>query len=114
MQAIMLNAMDTTLMIERVTDTNSPWGTTSESWTTIATGVRCLVGDPNDGQMNEQGQSGIVGIEQQWDVWVPNGTNVLTNDRVTLANGTVMRVQSTHNPRTAYFMLDSFLASIVR
>ncbi len=110
----MLAAMDLTLKIERVTPTTSAWGTTSESFTTIATGVRCLVGDPNDGEMNEQGQSGIVGIEQQWDVWVPKGTNVLTNDRVTLSNGTVMRVQSVHNPRTSYFMLDSFLASVVR
>src|SRR5258705_13993321 len=113
-QATMLAAMDLTLKIERVTPTTSAWGTTSESFTTIATGVRCLVGDPNDGEMNEQGQSGIVGIDQQWDIWVPNGTNVLTNDRVTLANGTVMRVQSTHNPRSSYFMLDSFLASVVR
>ncbi len=115
----MLGAMDMTLTISRITPTTSAWGTTSEGFTTIATGVKCLVvkclvSDPNDGEMNEQGQSGIVGIEQQWDVWVPNGTNVLTNDRVTLSNGTVMRVQSVHTPRTTYFMLDSFLASVVR
>jgi hypothetical protein len=110
----MLLAMDTTLAIDRITPTTSAWGTTSEGFTTVQQNVPCIVNDPNDGEMNEQGQSGIVGIEQQWDIWVPNGTNVLTNDRVTLANGTVMRVQSTHNPRSSYFMLDSFLASVVR
>src|SRR5260221_220256 len=67
----MLSAMDMTLTISRITPTTSAWGTTSEGFTTIATGVKCLVSDPNDGEMNEQGQSGIVGIEQQWDVWVP-------------------------------------------
>src|SRR5258706_468658 len=101
-------------MIERITPTTSAWFTTSEGFTTIATNVPCIVNDPTDGEMNEQGQSGIAGIEQQWDIWVPNGTNVLTNDRVTLANGTVMRVQSVHNPRSTYFMVDSFLTSVVR
>jgi hypothetical protein len=114
MQAVMLNAMDMTLSIDRPTNATGAWFQTIESFTPIATSVKCLVSDPSDGEMNEQGQSGIVGVQQQWDIWVPNGTNVQINDRVTLSNGLVLRVQSTHDPRTTYFMLDSFLASVVR
>jgi hypothetical protein len=113
MQAVMLNAMDMTLMIERPTNGVNAWLINTETWTQIVTGVRCLLSDPSDAEMDQK-QPGPIGAQLQWDVWVPNGTNVQENDRVTLNNGQVLRVQSVHSPRTTYFMLDSFLASAVR
>jgi hypothetical protein len=114
-QTVLLGAMDMTLAIDRPTNTTGVWGTTMESFTPIVSGVPCLLTDPTDQPINAVGQSEIVGVLQAWSVWVPNGTNVRENDRVTVApSGQVMRVQAIDQPRTTYFMLDSFLATVVR
>ncbi len=94
MDAVVLASLDTTCTIARPTNSTGVWRDNSEAFTTIATNVPCYVAEPSVQQLNAVGGSQIIGTEQLWEVRFRLGTNVLPNDRLTLASGAVMRVQA--------------------
>ncbi len=113
MEVIARGSLDTTCTIDRPTNTTGTFMQDTESYTNIATLVPCSTAEPTAQEINEQGQSGIAGVQQQWEVRLPLGTNVLINDRLTLADGTVLRVQDVLLPMMTYRRLLFVMASRV-
>lgn len=117
-QAIVNFSFTDPLIVDRPTNTSGTWGNNTESFTNIyggSSGVNLL------GMLMEPSVSMMAGGVQltasqlaQWEIRVPNGTNIQENDKVTLANGLVLRVQGGHTPMTAYRPIDIYVASAVR
>jgi hypothetical protein len=111
-QATMNASMDATLTVDRPTNSDGVWGQNVENWALgVLTGVPCLIHDVSESMMVQVGQSSIVGVIQGFEIWFANGTDIRINDRLTLSTGPVLRVQSTHNQRSVYFMLDGVFAT---
>lgn len=110
-QRIAVASLDSTLTIERPTNTTGAFMETIEAHTTIATGVPCMVLEPTVQPMSTVAGGELVSESQSWEVFVPNGTDIQANDEVVLANGARLRVQGPYEPMTSYRPLDVFLAS---
>ncbi|SRR5258706_2061839 len=114
MDAIVLASLDTTCTIARPTNSTQTFSDNSESYMTKSTGTRCMAMEPTVQGMNAVGGSNIIGTQQTFEIRLPLGTDVLPNDRLTLADGTVFRVQDILLPMTPYRRLLFISASLVR
>jgi hypothetical protein len=117
-QAVVNASMTDPLIIDRPTNTSGAWGNNTESFTNIAggsSGNPAVLGMLMEPSVTMMTSSGLSASElAQWEIRVPNGTNLQENDRVTLSTGLVLRVQGGHTPMTSYRPIDIYVASAVR
>lgn len=114
MDATVLAMLDTTCTIARPTTSTGVWADTSEAYTVKSTGTKCMVAEPTVQEMNAVGGSQIIGTQNVWEIRLPLGTDVLANDKLTLADGTVYRMQDILLPMMSYRRLLFVSASLVR
>jgi head-tail adaptor len=109
MQAVATASLNTSCQIQRSTLTADGYGSSSETWTTVAT-VNVTLAQPSEGQLQKYAER--IGGLASWLVRFPYGTDVRVNDQL-IVGGVTLRVEAPLFP-TSYEMSSRVLASEVR
>lgn len=73
--------------VQRYTETSTGDGT-SQSWSSVATGVACRLSPLASSAQEALGGNDAMTAISQWTVWVPAGTDVTVKDRIVVGSRT--------------------------
>ena len=99
--------LDKTCSIARPTGAQDAFGHASATTTAIASGVKCGLERPSRGLLLEKAAQ--IRELSTWDLALPNGTNILAGDMVTIGADTYT-VQSTFDGETWQLLLHVLIA----
>jgi hypothetical protein len=109
MQSTVTSAMDQTFTLQRATAAADGYGTSTATWTTIATGS-CSIAQPTAGQMQKYAER--IGDLVLYQVRLPYGTGSQLNDHV-IVGGQTLVVEALLSPRSNP-VVEHILATEVR
>lgn len=73
--------------IQRYSETSTGDGT-SQSWSTLASGIACRVSPLASGANEALGADQSMQAVSQWTIWLPAGTDVTVKDRIVVGSRT--------------------------